>query len=182
MAAMSKTTEAPVLEIPEPQVAAPVEPESTLGPAVTPEFGGLPGIQDLLAGGGGGGGGGGRGSKGAAAPHGSVASSQASTVRSAAPPPAVLGPDVLRTTLVQVDATVSTMLEVEATDPDYMGQMADGLLPLANYYASQKPSVTALWVVAAVSLLSYVAIKYQQVHLKQQKAVEHGSEAQQQGS
>lgn len=78
-----------------------------------------------------------------------------------------LNETVLTGSLVQVDGVVSAMLEVTPLEKESLAEMAKGLLPLANYYASQRAGVTTLWIVAGLTMLSYAGLKFAQVRAKQ---------------
>lgn len=129
----------------------PAEPSSDLGPAVLPEFQDVAGLDEL-------------------------ATQKESPRKSATPQPSeiaapsepVLSRYALAQTFVQLDRTASTLLQVTPEDEQFMAGVADGFYPIATYYTGQKPSVTTFWLIAGVTLLSYVSVKYQKVRLAQE--------------
>lgn len=114
-----------------------------LGPAVLPDFPDAPSIDELVQ-----------------APD---DTERAPKEKAPEPeiPPATFSPEVLTKTVAQLDRTLSTLLRLEPENPEYIEGMAAGLLPLANYYAAQKPTVATLWLSAGLTTLAYTILKWQ---------------------
>lgn len=115
-----------------------------LGPAVMPEFASVQGLDELAA----------------ERPRRIEGAEKAAT---ALPSDITLSKVALANTVKQLDRTVSPMIGVEPEAPEFMDGIAEGFYPLASYYSMQKPSVTTFWLIAGVTLLSYVAVKYNKV-------------------
>jgi hypothetical protein len=127
--------------------------DSGLGPAVTAEFASDAGIglQDLL------GGTGGRARVGGGRP----------TSPTDAPAPVSpmarveVDPRLIAKSLEMLDAMISAFADVEREPPEDMERLSALVKPLADYYASDSPSVTALWVMAGLGVGGYALTKYQ---------------------
>lgn len=133
-----------------------------LGPAVTESFPAAVGLHELLT-----------PEKRASAPGASP--SQAPAPTPAAPPepevPAVeFSPKLFLNALRVLDRIASKLLKVEPEAPDTVGELAEAIAPLVQYYGKNHSTVGALWGNLAVVVLGITYAKYEKVEARQRAA------------
>lgn len=124
--------------------------ESDMGPAVLPGFEEVAGLEQLVR----------------DTPKRARTEGEQKPVTPLQPSAEVVSVTQIQTLLSQVDTVTSAVLDVPAVPSEALTDTAKGIQPLANYYATQQPTVTTLYILAILSLISYAGLKFAQVRMK----------------
>jgi hypothetical protein len=138
----------------------PSSTSSSLGPAVTPDFPPVVGLQELIK-------------------QPGVAKLPKQAAPAEPPPPTVkVEPKLFLSTLTLLDRIASQMLKVDHEPDDVLLGVADAITPIAEYYAAKgENGIAVAWANLGVALVGVGFMKYQKVaerkeaeRVKQQQA------------
>lgn len=132
-----------------------------LGPPVTESFPAAVGLHELLT-----------PEKRASAPGASPSPAPASAPAAPAPevPAVEFSPKLFLNALRVLDRIASKLLKVEPEAPEMVGELAEAIAPLVQYYGKTHSTVGALWGNLAVVLLGISYAKYEKVEARQRAA------------